>query len=152
MREIKFRVRDNDTNKIIGYECLFPSDVKNKNYDWASSYNNRDWAPGVFRQSNLEREQYTGLKDKKGKEIFESDILQGRKYNKVLKRYVPSVVFWMDTHGIFEHKWQEGNPFHPELEFWNNEPLWKIASNLLDDAAKYIAVIGNIYENPELIK
>jgi uncharacterized phage protein (TIGR01671 family) len=94
--------------------------------------------------------QFTGLHDKNGKEIWEGDILASKKWNVVKKADAPSVVFWMDTHAEFQHKWNEGNPFHPELDFWNNEPLWKVACGLFP--TDKCEVIGNIYENPEFIQ
>lgn len=95
--------------------------------------------------------RFTGLHDKNGKEIWEGDILASKKWNKVKKSEAPSVVFWMDTHAEFQHKWNEGNPFHPEKDFWNNEPLWKVACSMFQEQL-VVEVIGNIYENPELIK
>ena len=93
--------------------------------------------------------QYTGLKDKNGKEIYEGDVLSG-KFKKVNRKMVesPSVVFWMESHAMFQHKWDEWNGFHNQ-PFWTNEPLWGAACSM---SKTKVEVIGNIYENPELIK
>jgi hypothetical protein len=67
--------------------------------------------------------QYTGLKDKNGKEIFEGDVTTSEIGDEPM-----AVVFW---EGCFCHKWPDGNGhiFNP----------------------KNIEIIGNIYENPELL-
>lgn len=69
--------------------------------------------------------QYTGLKDKNGKEIYEGDILQS-KTNKV-------IVEWLDFYG----RWEASNETGFILSFFSLMG-WKI--------------IGNIYENPELLE
>lgn len=69
-------------------------------------------------------EQYTGLKDKNGKEIYEGDIVE-KCFNKAKKLYSSAPVEF--KHGRFE----SGG--------WS---LWKIAHKC--------EVIGNIHEDPEL--
>jgi len=77
--------------------------------------------------------QYTGLKDKNGTKIFEGDILSNGDY-------VAQVVFGefdglMAWHVLINHKKQ-----------------WALGSGDILGHNPYIEVIGNIYENPELIK
>lgn len=73
--------------------------------------------------------QYTGLKDKNGKEIYEGDILRAKKYtlkrNKAGSNY--KTVVWRHAHG--------GTGFNISFKISNVYEL-----------------IGNIYENPELVK
>jgi uncharacterized phage protein (TIGR01671 family) len=80
----------------------------------------------------LELIQYTGLKDKNGVEIYEDDIIEGfdPKYLGG-DRYVGRVFYW-DEEAAFYHGFHEGRP---------PKRMWKD-----------VKVIGNIYENPELIK
>jgi len=84
--------------------------------------------------------QYTGLKDKNGKEIYEGDVLRLGGIGNVAIKY-GCFVIGNDDWGV-EHKTMG---FAGE---WIDEPD---SYTMLTEEDKF-EVIGNIYENPELIK
>ena len=85
-----------------------------------------------YKTDEIELMQSTGLKDKNGKEIFEGDILdyKGRK----------ALVRWHGSYASFIYR------FVDELQKRNTE--WKP----LYLAYMKCEIIGNIYENPELLE
>lgn len=80
--------------------------------------------------------QSTGLKDKNGKEIFEGDIVQFEDC------YEVSDFLYINT-GIIE--WCQGG-FHVT----NRDSV--LMEDLLDGDSLDVTIIGNIYENPELLE
>ena len=119
MREIKFRAWDKLNKEMFNVESI--------NFQERRVY--RDTVS--YREFNdIELMQYTGLKDKNNKEIYEGDILfesSGENYYKVV---FENASFRAEFKGDFE-----------EYSF-----------DLIDVVAQGCEVVGNIYENPELIK
>lgn len=78
--------------------------------------------------------QYTGLIDKNGRKIFEGDVLSGKEYHEMGQggEYKPDkcVIRWSEKHAAFAPV------------YW-----WKEYSHDL----KHYEVIGNIFDNPELL-
>lgn len=90
---------------------------------------------GIYQQSVLavkEVNQYTGLKDKNGKEIYEGDIVQ-QGDNRV-------------NRGVVEYKNSNPNNY-----FINGYVLVTIGDEWIDFNNK-CEVIGNVHESPELLK
>ena len=106
MREIKFRAWDKKYKQMYG-----PGDIR---------------VALAFSDKDVEIMQYTGLKDKNGKEIYEGDVVRHKEWG--YSNDKESIVYFI-----------EGG-FFPFADNEDNEPYPKPEES---------EVIGNRYENPE---
>ncbi len=83
-----------------------------------------------FHLTDLELMQYTGLKDKNGREIYEEDIIKFKDLHDAI---------------VAEVKWWETGQ-------WGYRPKGWITGYDAPSISGNVEVIGNIYENPELLK
>ena len=99
-----------------------------------------DWEEIDYWQKVLEGStqliplQFTGLKDKNGKEIYEGDIIQYYKFNTITKTEILSKFKVVFCEGSFMQESPE-NTIAEQFYEWDE-----------------VSVIGNIYENSEEIK
>lgn len=128
MREIKFRGWNK--KRMIEWESLL------KCYgDGESDYDLHAIFSG---DENIELMQYTGLKDKNGKEIYEGDI------------FPCLYAFDGCTDHVMHVEWNnERSGFFPRWDYakCNQKGVTKTMYDLIN-----LEIIGNIYENPELLK
>ncbi len=123
MREIKFRAWDTKAKKMV-YTCQYlpPFKCNEKEDIWIML-------------------QYTGLKDKNGKEIYEGDIVK-------TKVGVGSIVYMAKA--AIDHEYSIEEIIPAFLIKWHDES--SSCSFIYKSEKKELEVIGNIYENPELLK
>ena len=90
--------------------------------------------------------QFTGLLDKSGKEIYEGDIIQSVCETVNLMSNKPTGRFKTET---YEVRWQEEKG---KWGRWTGEKFELLSGLNKSYLLKWYTVIGNIYENPELLK
>lgn len=127
MRKIIFRAWDKDNEVMIPWEDL----RFEKDGDDIIVYSKGDGC--FFEGTESELMQYTGLHDKNGKEIYEGDILSAVD---VYGRYQGYVSWWKDR-WVLSYKVKQT----PQLQ---HQSLMTVANNK--------EVIGNIYENPDILE
>lgn len=125
MREIKFRAWDYDTNTMI-----YP-DSKLENIFCFDSVGLSVYQGNGSELSSFELMQYVGLKDKNRKGIYEGDIIVWNNKYKSIVSY---------KNGSFVKSYRNGNIY------------LLYDSNIEDEILIDYEVIGNTYENPDLLE
>lgn len=126
MKEIKFRAWDERTNEMIEVDIL-------RNKPCRQGYTGTFWSSSAVGKLS-DSMQYTGRKDSKGKEIYEGDVCE----------LIPTARWkrkkYKNMYGIRQVVWSEE---YAQYYYSNFIPMsW---------GWKSVEVIGNIFENPELI-
>jgi uncharacterized phage protein (TIGR01671 family) len=127
MREIKYRMWNKKEKKMYDIGVLDFDDKK----AYMRGYLNYTVSNYMFE--NIELMQYTGLHDKNGKEIYEGDVLRFSEVD-------TAIVKWNEKYSYFMVK--------PIQDYYFD-------SDVLGHTLEYndsVEVIGNIYENPDLLK
>ena len=140
MRTIKFRAWDKDSEiMFIPTDIKLCKDMKTWDIDRIDKDNSKNTI--CKNGENVILMKFTGLKDKNGKEIFEGDIVKIGK-NKFLE--------YLNEGENYLIKFCQGSFCFEKLD----GSLIFCGDDLEIRGNKYlkIKVIGNIYENPELLE
>lgn len=131
-REIKFRGFNPATQEIVSWEGM------------------QGWSMGGLESPNIM--QYTGLKDKNGKEIYEGDIMRvlDRDWSDVEKDTKTFIVYYAEDAfilttqvGIKERESENPNQYNKD---------WIEAKLSRKYGRDRFEIIGNVYENPNLLQ
>lgn len=116
MRELKFRAWDKQSVTYLYFEL----------------------AAGIPAITGLgDFEQYTGLKDKNGVEIYEGDIVRDDYWGQIER--ATGQVYWL------KDRWVIGKS--PKLKTW-----WEFNSIMGEPSEEDKEIIGNIHEDKELLR
>ena len=157
MRDIKFRGKNKEGKWIYGTgvvkvivnckETNALEIIQSVDYDeldyYVPNYDSEEIRPDTIGQ-------YTGLKDKNGKEIYEGDIVSGTDYpfiDKGKQNYVGIVVFYDDV-ASFGYEYQRVRKDKRGISNGINNEFEANENLICED----LEVIGNIYDNKNLLE
>lgn len=163
MRKLKFRAWDTECKLMLDwnvinqsafntFNILYEYDYYKKNYENDNllkhkMLHNVSFLYTIFHNPKFTLMQFIGLQDKNGKDIYEGDIIKRKDSDKI------GVIQF--ARGVFGINWDYKENSNPE---WNNGRMygsWGALHNLRsvdDDILQKFEIIGNIYENPELME
>ncbi len=131
MRDIKFRCWDKRQKK------MFPAWIGRDGVEFGS----QGWASNILKD-DYEFMQFTGLRDRHGKEIYEGDIVKGPQRNGFARKDLREKLF---NAQVYWNEDEAGFRRSTIGDFWTGDYRWAPHWNEVE-------VIGNIFENGDLLK
>lgn len=159
MREIIFRGKAEGRNdwveglliKVGKYCCILEPDCES----YGETYLDADLGTIDGQAEPVIPEtvgQYTGLEDKNGKKIFEGDIIRKPIRRPGVHEHAYLIVFHDGEFKMVSDCYYDCSETTRTLIEYLEKAYAICRPNLLYKAEKYFEVIGNIYDNPELLE
>lgn len=137
-REIKFRAQRTDTKEFV-YGYYHEVEAEGVGYSYIF------WQGNAIPVRADSVGQFTGLLDKNGKEIYEGDVIKWDDMSK--GKYWRFAVVEMHPDILFNCKFiNEVNGIKNSANY-----IFRFGNFIYKDTHNHIEIIGNIYENPNLI-
>ncbi|UQN24940.1 YopX family protein [Bacillus amyloliquefaciens] len=144
MREVKFRGMGINGEWYCGNLSIIKQRIKSMGIDPGSYISNKAGVPFAYSVRQETVGQFTGLKDKNGREIYEGDIVRNHRDN---------------SNELLEVLWQEEVAEHAsDGIYWTKEvPGFRFKRIKRGLTTVFVAhvdleVIDNIHQNPELLE
>jgi len=134
MRELKFRGYQYEK----GIFCVYGLDEK---YVYKDTYDSAEYLENIFPIEDINLMQYTGLQEKNGKHIYEGDILE---FKNDLGRNSLHKVFRVDGGLVINS--------HSDDICKDSIVFYEACADMQTSQwIRQCEIIGNIYQNPELL-
>jgi len=142
MREIKFRAWDTVMQEWVKskflQDLIYIGVPKNLGNGFFNIYQ--------FDPPRYKIIQHTGLKDKNGKEIYEGDIVT---YDISQTQHYKGIIDWCKSYFVTKYFYNKNDAFMKQpAQIWHTKGMHRLDEELLYN----LEILGNIYENPELLK
>lgn len=143
MREIKFRTWDTELKEFSEYTNRDPffSTSSGRIFFWERTFDGEKYTGDIVLSDTGDRfvlQQFTGMKDRNGKEVYEGDI--------VAEKLTPEMIANGDTPIIGSILFVAG-AFIIDGGGLLYENVYSASPDILED----FLVVGNIFENPDLL-
>lgn len=155
MREIKFRAWDGQRMFYGILPWAWDSVIKTGFWYCSQSRDNNDVAKFEVDVQMSKKDfiimQYTGLKDKNGKEIYEGDIICHVNYIDKPKYIIRFGIGYIDASDFEDYSIKINGFYLESIKKKKDEYGYGYPPSIMN-IYDYSEVIGNIYENPELLE
>lgn len=159
MRDIKFRAWNNVHHKMYWFDLMWGNHKQGNGYigmvEWGEkrgtdrNYNSNQ---SLIDPTDCDIMQYTGLKDKNGKEIYEGDIRREEVENDEGDEVLYYTLTWIKEWSMFAwlhlpgeyQSYVDNGAEHLETDMY-----WTYPAGIDED--NKIVICGNIHENPTLL-
>lgn len=139
MREIKFRVWDEENDEMVYEAGITPEGIPYTIPSHSESFDQFNYYPHCHKM------QYSGLKDKNGVEIYEGDVVATDDYTVAMFKHWEKKT--EEKISLYEIRFFEGRYMLFDKSNWV-----AVLNHHVMSKADQLTVVGNIYESPELLE